>query len=61
MGGFVDTVFNALADLVAGIARAVVEAVNGMLDALGSIAPAGWLPFIVIGLIVLGLVVLFRR
>lgn len=61
MGNFIETVVNALAGLLASIAGAVVSAVNGVLAALGSIVPAGWLPFVVIGLIVLGLVVLFRR
>jgi hypothetical protein len=61
MDGFVRSVADALGGLLAGIAGAAVAAVSGVIAALSSIVPGGMLPFVVIALIVLGLVVLFRR
>jgi hypothetical protein len=61
MDGFVRSVADALGGLLAGVAGAAVAAVSGVIGALSSIVPGGMLPLVVILLIVLGLVVLFRR
>jgi hypothetical protein len=61
MDGFVRSVADALAGLLAGIAGAVMAAVSGIISALSSVVPGGMLPVVVIALILLGLVVLFRR
>jgi hypothetical protein len=59
--GLLRAIADALGGLVAGIAAAAMAAVNGVVSALTSVVPAGLLPIVAIGFIVIALVVLFRR